>query len=133
MVKGISDATVIVSTVLVCCYVPTGAPSLVGCLRLLISYIRRYPLLEVGGWKEKHDATPRIKDVFRGVQLCTYYLCFKRPVILVISSFGASAHRGPGPGFTSIAFSLYDAKSHISTRIVQALALQSILALEPLK
>ena len=71
MVKGVSDANVIVSNVPVCCYVPGGAPSLVDCLRLLISYIRRYPLIEVSGWKEKYDATPGIKGVFRIVQLCT--------------------------------------------------------------
>ena len=127
MVKGIGDATVIVSIAPVCCYVPAGAPSLVGCLRLLISYIRRYPLLEVSGWKEKHDATLGIKDVFRSVRLCTSYLCFKSPVVLLLSSFGAAAHSGPGPDFTSTAFSLYVAKGDTGAKIVQAHALQSIL------
>ena len=44
------------------------------------------------------DTMPGMKDVFRSVQLCSYSLCFKRPVGFVSSSsFGATAFRGPWP------------------------------------
>lgn len=111
-----------------CCYISGRAPSLVGCLRLLVSYFPRYPLLEVGGWKDKHGATPGMKD-FLGAYNCLLTICALRVCSCFSSSFGATTLSRPGPGFTSTAFSLFDAKVYVGARIVQTYAFQSILAL----